>query len=144
MSLSTHAVTLPTTLTWLDGGEKGLKLTVAPASTKIELAASESPLVTLAKSNPGLLSCGLGQAVVGLSLLAAPSITQDLIAGAIRKAEKKDDSTTAAIIDGKYTQTVDVKPIDVVIPGMGFQLNGKDVRMLPKLTSEALVFAASD
>lgn len=74
-------------------------------------------------------------------MLVAPSITQGLLAGAVRKIEKKDNSTTAAIIDGKYSQTVDIRPVEIAIPGLSFPLNGKEVQLLPRPTSDALILA---
>jgi hypothetical protein len=138
-----QSISVSTGIGWTGGGDNPLKATLTPAKIKVQLAASEPPLTTLVRNNPGLLSCGLGRTVVGLSLAVAPRITSDLIGGALRKLVKNDSGAViSAVIDGKYQLEIDVKPIDVELPSIRFQLAGQETVLRPRLSDEALVYAA--
>lgn len=132
----TQTITIPAAISWSGGNGPPLKATLSPSSVEVQVAAPEAPIVTLAKSNPGLLSCALGQAVVGLAIAVAPHVTADLIASAIRKALPNDTgAAVAAVLDGKYLLKVDIKPIDLEVPPLTFPLNGQDVQLSPRLTA---------
>ena len=138
-----QSLTASTGIGWAGGGDNPLKATLTPGKIKVQLAASESPLTTLVKNNPGLLSCALGRAVVGLGLAVAPRVTGDLMAGALRKLIKNDTGAViAAFVDGNYQLEIDVKPIDVELPSIRFQLAGQETVLKPRLSNQALIYAA--
>lgn len=137
-----QSVGIATSIAWSGGGDTPLKATLTPAKAEVRLTAAEPPLATLVKSNPGLLTCGLGHAVVGLSVVTTPKITQDLLAAALRKFVKDDTGEIiAAVIDGNYKLKLDIKPITFELPSLQYQLSGQNTELKPRLTAEALVYA---
>jgi glycosyltransferase A (GT-A) superfamily protein (DUF2064 family) len=138
-----QAVKIPAGISWKGGDGNPLVATLTPGEVVVVLTASEPPLTTLVKSNPGLLTCGPSQVVAGLALASAPHITGDLLAGALRKLVKGDSGEViGAVIDGTYHLKIDIKPIDVALPELSFQLAGRQTTLRPRLSNEALIYTA--
>lgn len=124
--------------------EKGLRASLRFGEAAVNIAAKEPPLVSLVTQNPALLSCSLGQAVVGLSVIAFPRITRDLVADLLRKTlGKKNGPIAGAIIDGRYTYKGDVPEVHLDISAREIKLFGKNMALEPRMEPKAIVVGYS-
>lgn len=132
-------VTLHANLEWKGGTTAPLVGVATPNDISVDIRASEPPIQTLVRSNPALLTCTLGQTVVGLGLLSVPHVTQDLLASALRGVlGDKNGAIAAAVIDGRYTYTGHLSPISFTIPSVKSGLAGQTIEAFPALTPLAL------
>lgn len=131
---------LKSSIEWSQKGD-ALKATFSFGKVSVLGRTSEGPLGKLITSNPGLMTCSLGQAVVGLTLVALPKLTQELLASAIRGALHGDDQAkmVAALIDGVYRYEVDVPPTSFEVPATNIAILDKHLQLKPKMSVAVFV-----
>lgn len=135
---------LSAAVAWTGGGVEPLKATITPASPTIRISSGEPPIVALARSNPGLLLCGPAQpvagAIAGLSIVAAPRITRDLLARSIRQAFPTDKGAlAAALFDGLYLYKVPIGPAEFSVPPVPVEVLSSSMTLSPRMTRNAVV-----
>ncbi|MBY2941872.1 hypothetical protein HF264_19590 [Rhizobium leguminosarum] len=128
---------------WEQNGD-ALRGTFTLDKVTVEARASEGPLGKLITSNPGMLTCGLGQSIVGLSVVSLPKLTQDLLANAIRSAGGNSDGAklAAAIIDGYYKYEGTVPPTAFDIPATEVDIVGQKAKLVPHMSDKAVVMGS--
>lgn len=130
-------------LTWSGGGDKALHGVASLGKVRVQAVASEPPIRTLARQNPGLLTCAAGQLVTGLAVLAAPQLTEDLLASGLRKLLGDNNNVAAALIDGQFLREDEVAPFEFDLPAAEIGLAGGTLTAFPKLTPAALSYAVA-
>jgi hypothetical protein len=131
---------LRSTIKWEPSGD-ALKATFSFGTVAVLADTTEGPLGKLITSNPGLLTCGLGQAITGLAVIAVPNFTQDLLAEAIRSASGEDDKAkiVAGIIDGHFSYEGEIPPVTFDLPRSEVTLLDKLVTLKPRMSDVALI-----
>lgn len=131
---------LKSAIKW-ESNADALKATFSFGKVSVVADTTEGPLGKLITSNPGLLTCGLGQTIVGLGIIAVPSLTQDLLASAIRSASGGEDKAkiVAAIIDGHYSYDGSIPPISLDLPPSEITLLDKPVTLKPRMSDAAII-----
>lgn len=120
--------------------ESGLRASLQFEDAAVNIAAREPPLVSLVTQNPALLSCSAGRVVAGLSIIAFPRVTRDLLADLLRKAlGTKNGPIVGAVIDGQYSYKGSVPEVHMDIPAATIKLFGKNLLLEPRMTSKAIV-----
>ncbi|MGX7743996.1 hypothetical protein [Rhodopseudomonas parapalustris] len=131
---------LTATIGWQPNGD-ALKGSFSLGKVSVVADATEGPLGKLITGNPGLLSCNLGQTIVGLTALALPHVTQNIIADVIRGVAKGDKANiAAAIIDGHYRYEGEIPTTDFDIPSTDITLLDKAVSLKPRMSDVAVIF----
>ena len=123
-----------------------LKGTFFLGNVSVIAQSSEGPLGELIKSNPGLLTCSLGQTIVGLTAIALPRFTQELLADSIRAAANGNEEAeiAAAIIDGRYQYEGEIPSAFFKVPPMDVMLLEETVRINPDLSESAIILGTGD
>lgn len=131
---------LRSAITWGPNGD-ALKATFSFGKVTVIADAREGPLGKLISSNPGLLSCGLGRTIVGLTLVAVPRVTQSLLADAIRSATSRSEEgkIAAAIIDGHYRFEGEISPATFDVPPTNVTVLEQLLKVTPRMTDVAVI-----
>lgn len=132
-------------LSWNGGGDAPLVASITPGKLKLTVKASEPPLQTLVKSNPGLLTCTLGSTIVGLGAAAMPKITRELVADTLRGLIKGDNGQiAAALIDGVYSREEEFSGIEFAFPDVTFPLLDETITVRPSMSDASLILSTVD
>lgn len=131
---------LTSAIKWEPSGD-ALKAVFSFGTAVVVVDTTEGPLGKLITSNPGLLTCGLGQTIAGLAIIAVPNLTQDLLADAIRGASGGDDKAkiVAGLIDGHFSYEGEIPPLSFELPPSEITLLDKRVTLKPRMSDEAII-----
>ncbi|MES0182713.1 hypothetical protein NKJ86_29520 [Mesorhizobium sp. M0025] len=136
-SLTTPKLT--SSITWAPSPDT-LKATLSFGKAEV-LLKSDPPLEKLITSNPGLLTCAAGQAIVGLTIVALPKLTQGLLADAIRAALPGDKNAkmAALLIDGEYRASGNIPSTSVDIPATEVMVLNQSLKLVPRMADNAVI-----
>ncbi len=135
---------LSAAIAWTVGADQGLTAVISPQDATLDLHTSPPPLQKLVTSNPALLTCGPGQAIIGLTIAGYPKVTQDLLANGLQKVLGSDNGPiAAAVINGRYTLTQPISALSFEIPSVNVNLSGNTIKMTPAMLPTAMSFGYS-